>query len=51
MTEHAGFSNEAHFRKLENMYHAAPCNAYYAPILKVARSVVAAAASSKPTSN
>lgn len=32
----SGFPNEAHFRKLEKMYHAAPCNAYYAPTLKVA---------------
>jgi len=26
---------ETHYRKLENMYHAAPCNAYYGPRLKV----------------
>ena len=27
--------NETHFRKLENMYHAAPCNHYYQPRLTV----------------
>lgn len=26
---------EEHFRKLERMYHAAPCNEYYAPVLRV----------------
>jgi len=30
-------SQEAHFRKLENMYHAAPCNAHYAPTLSVSQ--------------
>jgi len=29
--------HEAHFRKLENMYHAAPCNAYYEPTLSVSQ--------------
>lgn len=28
-------TNDAHFRKLENMYHAAPCNQYYQPRLMV----------------
>lgn len=28
-------SNDIHFRKLENMYHAAPCNEYYQPRLTV----------------
>lgn len=28
-------SQEDHFRKLENMYQAAPCNAYYKPRLTV----------------
>ena len=27
--------NEEHYRKLENMYHSAPCNEYYEPSLKV----------------
>ncbi len=31
-----GFPDAAHFRKLENMYHAAPCNAAYQPTLRVA---------------
>lgn len=26
---------EAHYRKLENMYHSAPCNVYYNPHLTV----------------
>ncbi len=28
-------SDETHYRKLENMYHAAPCNAYYTPKLTI----------------
>ena len=28
---------EQHFRKLENMYHGAPCNQYYEPRLTVSR--------------
>ncbi len=27
--------DEEHFRKLERMYHGAPCNEYYAPVLTV----------------
>ncbi len=26
---------EEHYRKLENMYHSANCNAYYEPVLKI----------------
>ena len=29
-------SNEAHYRKLERMYHAAPINHYFRPVLRVA---------------
>ncbi len=28
-------TNEAHFRKLENMYHNALCNAYYEPKMSI----------------
>lgn len=28
-------TSEEHFRKLENMYHGAPCNEYYNPTLTV----------------
>jgi uncharacterized protein (TIGR00369 family) len=28
-------SNDVHWWRLENMYHAAPCNAYYSPHLTV----------------
>lgn len=28
-------SNETHFRKLEHMYHRAPCNAHYAPQISI----------------
>lgn len=28
-------TGEEHFRKLERMYHGAPCNEYYAPIITV----------------
>lgn len=30
-------SEEEHFRKLERMYHGAPCNAYYKPLLSIAK--------------
>jgi uncharacterized protein (TIGR00369 family) len=30
-------SDEDHYRKLERMYHAAPCNEYYKPRLNVAK--------------
>lgn len=28
-------SNETHFRKLEHMYHNAPCNVHYAPQMSI----------------
>jgi len=28
-------TNETHFHKLENMYHGAPCNAYYEPQMSI----------------
>ncbi|MBI4557372.1 MAG: PaaI family thioesterase [Candidatus Hydrogenedentes bacterium] len=28
-------ANDDHFRKLENMYHHAPCNTYYQPTLTI----------------
>ncbi len=36
MTERAGV-DETHFRKLENLYHAAPTNEYFRPRLRVAK--------------
>ena len=30
-------SDEEHFRKLEDMYHSAPCNRYYAPRIAVSK--------------
>ena len=31
--------NEEHFRKLERMYHGAPINRFYEPVLRVSRGV------------
>lgn len=32
-------NEESHFRRLENMYRSAPCNAYYAPQIRISRGV------------
>ena len=39
---------EEHFRKLENMYHAAPCNIYYQPKLVIARGAATIKVEIKP---